>query len=478
MFLLNKYCKAMAIAGAITLTMVTASSWADSLIPSNSGIYYKIGGGDVTPLPYDSGQDVNLHVGGNASLGFNCGAFNPLMTIMDSINGFGQVSWKGITQTAEEHMRGVLAGEVGVMLAKGMPNVYKWLTDGINLGQGTYNLHFKSCQTMWNQAGSGQNPNANIMDMNLQARQQDWKYHMSLAGDSTMQTLLGAAKQDIQQVSHSVSQDDGKKGVQWVQGVRNDSQYFAGGDGQPPIRLTFDTVVAGYNVLVGDSRPYNDQGAPTKSKDNQGLVGVFDSPLVAAKWAEYVIGENQITTYNKGKNTASPGRGLLHFIQVQSQLVEPILAGLVTGSRELTLTNLKLLDSPKITISPGVIRSIQAINDPTMRAIWVNRIAQGIAANRVMNKAQLIKQLLLVGSQVPAISSNTVAQKGIAADIKHLDAFISSVRQGPSETQEFLSNSITGLIGSVAATENANASVQPNKGSGAVMQNGAIKEQG
>jgi integrating conjugative element protein (TIGR03755 family) len=300
---------------------------------------------------------------------------------------------------------------------------------------------------------------------------------MSLAGSQADEDgLLGGSAGDIVQAKAQIDKNAGKSGVQWVQGIHKDGQTYAGGQGQPVIELTADTITAGYNVLIGGNRPYDDKSAPIANSNNAGITDVFASPTAASAWAEYVIGEHAISTYAGGKKKSTPGKGLLHYIQAQTTTLRPIISKLVTGETALTLKSLQELDSPKITISAGVIKAIQKINDPTLQAIWVNRIAQGIAANRVINKANVIRQFLLVGSEVPAIASNTVAQSGIQTDIEHLNLFINSVRQGPGNTQTFLAGSISDLLSAVRSQELANASTQPSAPAAPVLQNGAIRQ--
>ena len=459
------------VAGCLMLTPVYADA-PQALIPGNDGLYYLVGGGDVTPLPYDNGTDIDLNIGGNAGLGFNCGSFNPEATIINSVNGL-KGSFGAIANAAAHNLTGIIIGQSSYVISKSMPNIYKVMTNALTFGQKDLSLSTKSCQTMLSEISQGQNPD---QDMINAAIGQDWQYHMSMAdSQASSQGFLGESNDDISSAKAAVEEDAGKDGVQWVQGTEHRGQLMAGGQGQPTIELTYDTILAGYNVLVGDSRQYDDKSAPAKTTDNQGITGVFASSNDAGIWARYVLGENTITTFAGGKKKTTPGKGLLHFVQNQTQILKPIISKLVTGQTPLTLQNLQQLDSPKITISPGVITAIQKLGDPTLEAIWVNRIAQGIAANRVINKAELIRQFLLVGSQVPSISANGPAQKGIQKDIAHLNMFIDSIRQGPGQTKVLLANSISTLLAAVHNQQVANASIRPASEQ-PVIQNGAIAQ--
>lgn len=445
-------------------------SFGSELIPSDGDYYYSIGGGDITPLPYDSGTHIELDVGGNASLGANCGAFSPEASIVNSLNGVGH-TFGALASDVKNNLTGMIVGEGGYVMAKAMPNVYKFMRDGFEMGQEGFSMDTKSCQTMLSEVDQGQNPGKDWMNM---AIGQDWQYHMSVASSQAAQTgLLGSDAADITQAKAQIDKNAGKAGVQWVQGVAKNGQLFAGGEGQPIIQLTHDTVIAGYNILIGN-RSYNDTTSPSVTKDNAGITSVFSSPTAAAKWAQYVIGEQTITTYSGGSKKTTPGQGLLQDIQTQTQTLKPILTKLITGETQLSLKALHELDSPKITINVGVIQAIQKITDPTLQAIWVNRVTEGIATNRVINKARLLQQLLLVGSEAPSIAANDAAQKGIQRDLKHLALFMQGIRQGPGDTQTFLANTLSALLSVVHQQEEMNASVKPTSPLGPDMEHGAI----
>ena len=61
---------------------------AGELIPAvQSGLYYKMGGGNDVPLPaFYNTSYIPLNAESDVGLGFNCGAFNPAASLTNSLN--------------------------------------------------------------------------------------------------------------------------------------------------------------------------------------------------------------------------------------------------------------------------------------------------------------------------------------------------------------------------------------------------------
>src|ERR1700733_13138828 len=71
-----------------SIVLVHSMSYAKNIIPgSNSGLYYQLGGGDDVPMPafYDTNH-LPLQASGDVGLGFDCGAFNPVTSITNTLN--------------------------------------------------------------------------------------------------------------------------------------------------------------------------------------------------------------------------------------------------------------------------------------------------------------------------------------------------------------------------------------------------------
>lgn len=79
------------------------------LIPTNNNhFYYKMGGGQSVATPaFNGAQSVPLRVGGDIGLGYNCGLFNPKLSITNSLNA-NQNSFQNIQQSVVNNATGAI----------------------------------------------------------------------------------------------------------------------------------------------------------------------------------------------------------------------------------------------------------------------------------------------------------------------------------------------------------------------------------
>ncbi|MBL4647747.1 MAG: integrating conjugative element protein, partial [Gammaproteobacteria bacterium] len=416
-----------------------------NLIPGyTGGLYYSIGGGDVAPLPFaPNTTDLVLDVRGNTGLGYNCGVFNPQMSIVNSLNS--------AKASFERMLTNVITGATGAIeelpayeLAKAQPALYKLMQDGITHGRFDLQMGIKSCQTMVANIDHGDNPYHNWMQASMG---DDWKYNMSLAGSSaTTMGMLGSSAGDVNQAKRQVSQDQGKHGVPWVQGISRHGQLYAGGQGQPVIHLTRDVVLAGYNVIIGRKRDYGNQSAPPKTPGNKRLLNAFATPMDAVRWIETVVGSQRITTYPGGKKQSIPGIGLLNAVKKQTARVQKKLANLVQGITSISVENLHAVSPPKILLNASVIQTLRQIPNALNRAIVINKVAQEVAVAKVIEQAKLAVQLVEVGSQAPSIFANSAATMGIQQLLTRMHNGITELRNNPKDSQEFVGHTMTTLF--------------------------------
>lgn len=464
------------------LGLLVLPSYADTpllqegLVPGESGgLYYEIGGGDVTPLPYaPDNTSIDLNVDGNAGVGYNCGVFNPQASIVNSLNSVESSFESMLTQVISDG-EGALMELPAYELEQAMPDLYKLIQDGVSNGQFDFNVSTKSCQEMVSDIGAGQNPYNDFMLASLGDK---LKYQMSLADPQTASdSALGDSNQDINAAMKIVNQDNGRSGIQWVRSITKSGQLYAGGQGQPLIYLTYDTVVAGYNVLIGDNRPYDDTSAPAKTDTNARLVATFANPTIAGQWVAKVVGEQEVTTYAGGQKQNTPGIGLLNDVQSESEQVKQLLQSLVDGSQPITLDNLKLISPPKIILNNEVIQMLRKQTNTLMQTIYLNKIAEEVAVARVIDKAKLGLQLLEIGSQVPTIYANGAATSGIKADEDRMREWIDDLRDSPKDNEEFVGHTVTALLSATQTQEAISASIRPSETPPPLMEEGAVKSE-
>ncbi len=452
------------------------------LIPGGNGsdLYYNFGGGNPAPLPPVANNNrIPLYAKGAAGLGYNCGVFNPQMSLIDSLNSV-KSSYQEMVGSILQNATGALTEMPAYAIARADPNLYQQLQSSLFNARQDLEVSTKSCEQVSNEIDAGKDP----YDGWLKASLGDtWKYKMNMASSSSLNSgYLGAANGDINQAKTAVDQDNGASGVVWVQGTsKSDGSKYAGGRGQPEILLINDTVLAGYNILIDpQNRAYDDKAAPPgpgpqNNSPTAGITSIFPAPKDAADWATHVLGDEIITTYPGGRKTSSPGVGLLWDVQAQATQVQQDLTDLVTGVSDMTLTNLKAVSAPRVMINQAVIKTIQQQTSSIMQSIIIQKLSTEVASARVIDKAELTLQLLMVGEQAPPIYANQPAQTAITSAMTRLKDYISQFMFNNDVNQQFVSKTVTQILQETANEQAANAAIRPDQNTPAVMNNGAIQ---
>lgn len=437
------------------------------LIPSGNNIfYYRIGGGEDVPMPANiSSTSIPLDADNNIGLNYNCGVFNPQLSITNSLNAI-ENSFQNVSQMVVNNATSAITEFPMYILARANPTLYDLFNNGLLGARTDLDVSTKSCEVMQGEIGQGKNP---YTDWATVSAGDDWKYHMGVSSNSH-----GNQDGDINQIKSSVAQDNGTQGVPWVQGTNTGrGDTYAGGEGQPPVYVIHDTAVAGYNVILQSDRNYNDTSPPIKTPANAQLVGTWSDPNQAAHWITNVIGDEKITTFPGGDKQSTPGLGLLPAMQQLSQQVSQNLVQLISGQQEITLANLQAVSAPGVMINASVIDKLRQ-QPPVTQAILVNKLGQEVATAKVIDQALLARQILQEGSQVPAIYGNKAAQNDIQLGIARLNQGIHDLLFNVQVRKEMSSNTITELMSSTQAQEMDHATVQIAPSSGPELQNGAV----
>lgn len=445
---------------------------ANELIPSGyDNFYYRIGGGQVVPVPaFQSEDTIPLGVDSSMNLNYNCGAFNPMVSITNSLNNIKD-SFQNIQQHVIQNATAAIGEFPMYIIARANGPLYNLLNNGLIGAKNDAIFSTKSCQVMENEIARGENP---YHDWAKLAVGNDWQYHMSLAGDSSANS--NSDNEDINIARKQIQKDNGKYGIPWVHGVNTDrGGIYAGGIGQPPIYVVNDTAIAGYNVSLQDKRKYDDITAPTRTDKNAHLVDTWRTPVDAANWLTHVVGEQEITTYPGGAKSSTPGVGLLPENDVLTKTIQDELIKLISGEEKTSLENLRKVSAPHVMINDAVVDVIRK-QAPIDRAILVGKISQEAATARLIDKVQLAVQLLEEGRDVPAIYNNDAAQKVIQRAVDKLkrerDDFLFDVKAN----QALVSNTVTAIMETTRAQQINNAAVQIGEKSGKDMELGAIKK--
>jgi integrating conjugative element protein (TIGR03755 family) len=229
----------------------------------------------------------------------------------------------------------------------------------------------------------------------------------------------------------------------------------------------------------------SDLDAPNDEQNGQ-LKQFFPNPKSASQWIANVVGDQVITTCNddscKKQQSSLVGHGLLPWVTSCqdnkndcADTIRDNLANLVTSNQEMTKDSLSRVSAEGIAVSPDVISSIRTM-DVTQQKIIVNKLAQEVAIQRVMDKAFIAKSILSTGAQVPLIAANQPAQVIIKHAIENLDTDIRSLAFENQIRKQTISNTISETLKFQNQQQQDAMRIAPASSSTPLMENGAISE--
>jgi len=453
-----------------------ASAYASDIIPignDNNQFYYSIGGGSDFALPAVSDTTtIHLDTSTNLGMGLSCGAFNPALSISNSINDLKD-SAGNLEQSIIASATGSLVQLPMYLLAQANPTAYNLLNNTLLSAHKQLQITTKSCDTIKEQISNGKNP---YQDWGTIAVGDQWKQHL---------TLISSGNEDINHSKKDIDIHSGDDGVPWVQGKTAASGLHAGGKSQPPVHVIADTVKAGYNAMLNRDLESNADVPDVTS--NSELKNDFPNPSSAITWITHVIGDQVITTCNddacKKQQGSLVGHGLLP--QVTScqddkancaDTIRDHLGNLVTDNEAITKDNLSKVSADGIAISPDVIASIRGM-DATQQKIIINKLAQEVAMQRVIDKAFVARNILATGAQVPVIAANHPAQVIIDRAMMNLDNDIRSLAFESEIRRKTVSDTLAQTIHYANQQQQQVMRITPVSSATPLMDNGAIHQQ-
>jgi len=459
---------------ALFLATLSTSMIATPIVPngnSNNKLYYKIGGGSDYALPaVQSTNNINLGADANLNLGSQCGMYNPALSVQNSMGNL-QDSVNNLTQAVIGSATGSITQMPMYFLAQANPTMYNLLNNALTTAHTQMATSVKACDQIKDQIAHGKNP---YQDWATISVGDSWKKHLS---------LTGSGAEDINDAKKAVDQHAGEDGVAWVQGNKStfDNSLRAGGKSQPPLHVISDTVKAGYNAMLNRDLTNSDP-APTGS----GLANQFASPQAASDWITNVLGDQFITTCTDSSCTSAQGglagRGLLPWATTcndsnKNDCVDTLrtkLQNLVSGNTPVTKENLLAVSATDLVVSPQVISTLKTL-DSSQQGIFINKLAQEIAVQRLMDKAFTARNILQTGSQVPVIASNKPAQDILQKARTDLDNHIHAIRFESGVRKEMMSDTVSNLLDYANAQQQQTLDVGRVGNPQPMLQNSAVQ---
>lgn len=359
---------------AVTATLMNLAS-AQTIVPGERAIlYYKIGGGEPISRPANpSSTTLKIGLAGTARLSYSCGRFDANITIENLMNGFSQLG----TQISQAVQAGIAALPMYIF-QRASPGLYELFQTYLKKAETEWNVSLKTCEEMEAQIKQGGDPYAEWLNM---AKGESWKDESYNTKDSV------AAKK-------TVETDGGTKGLTWIGGQKK------GGRNQAAIEVIRDVVQAGYNVTMNQSAGASPTVVfPSTTK----LAATFPTPKVAGDWAVEVLGDRQISLCDEvgcqGKSS-TPGNGLLPKYEAERPTAETQLQAAVSGTSNPAYADLEKASAPGVAITRELVEALRGLR-PSERQLAISRLAMEVAQARIVDRALLIRNVMLTGGGVP-----------------------------------------------------------------------------
>ena len=365
--------------------------------------YYEIGGAEPVSVPPNP-MVTTLELGGSGALnlGFSCGKFDPVLSVEETLDRFAS-QLDGMSNAMVNAATALIAALPALILQRANPELYNLFQTYLGDAQARLAIATKSCEQLETDIADGKNPFEEWVRL---SKSQHWKHRMASGGNIIL------AKQVVEA-------SGGDEGLPWIYGTR-------GGNGQLPIQVVRDTTAAGYNMTLNRAPNTAPTAAGPSGPNAPKLAQLWATPLAAAEWAVDVLGDDIVMTCQDCSKRSVPGSGLAPKYEAERQIVARALTHLVNGTTSPSFAHLDALSAPGIGLSRSLLEAIQAM-PANEQGIVLGRLAAEIAQARTIEKALLIRRLLLSGRRVPEVEAAEPAQATLSEAIGELEREIDNL---------------------------------------------------
>lgn len=466
---------AIIVSATVALFMTPKDACAQLGPPSNkagfSKQYYILGGNDSGSHSLFRNQ-LALKLGFHADFRFNysCGKFDIGLSHDNVMNGIATLG-----ATLSSMLTAGIAALPLYILQRAQPGLYEVFQTYSVKAQALANASLKTCEEMEAQIKAGGDPYADLLKM---SKSDYWKGASAGVYGSNSGDIV-TTKFDIEK-----NQAGGNSGIQWIWGKK------AGGSvattelstgatvSQDPVKPIEDTTRAGYlqtlnlNPGMNVSQINTDFSLNPNFRDSV-LVKAFKSPKEASDFSTDVLGDAEIVTCDSGSSCpikqTKTAIGLLPRFDKKVQDVKDALYG-VPGSGAFAVVGqlgkeqsdykvLQALSSPGMPINEDVIQAIRQL-PPGPQKVAGDRLAQDIAASKVINEALVIRGVILAGITLPNAVAATPATKEATTRLARLETYIEQLLFETRIRKE-LSNQTAITVLGIRDAQNASSLSQP-----------------
>ncbi|MBP9727370.1 MAG: integrating conjugative element protein [Gammaproteobacteria bacterium] len=466
---MNRKKLALVLMSISSLSVLPSITLALDMIPSQAHYYYDMGGGSLWSTPPSSpDQSITVGSGSNTHLGYSCNAFNPSVSMANSMNDI-ENSVEAMSDTVLQSATTAVGSFPMYVLEKASPELYNLIQNSMTSATDTFNLSTKSCQDSLSDIRDGKSP---YEDWFAVSDSQGWMNYADSAAEGQ--------EVDVNAAQKTMVQNQSQYGVPWFHDNANSGGSI--GD-QVPIQALYDVSVAGYNILVDplrQTRTLDDVSAPPSSNF---LTTYWATPKDAGEWGQLVLGDITISSEKSdAANQTHAGVGLMpimsscphvaNYEKTCPTIIADNLWNLIKGTSSQTPDNLREVSADQLMISPQVIQALQNQTSEE-QTISVNEISQEVALQNLTDEALDFRRILIAGMGTTQVQNLDPAKKQVATSIKTLEQDIDELSYDINKRKEMMSTSLVKILDheSLKAIDSQN---QREEVPATTMNNGAV----
>ncbi len=401
---------------------------------SHARLYYRLGGSDPAARANNRNMlSIRFGLAGNLRFSYSCGKFDIGLSWTSLMNDLNRLGGQ-----IENAVQAGIASLPMYFLQRAQPGLYELFQTYSAKADAMIAASLKTCEEMEAQIRNGQNP------------YEDW-VKLSMSENWSVQSSQGGS---IVDAKYNVAATAGTNGVTWLGGNRR------GGRGQQPIRLINDLILASYAVTINSTNLTagdNEYQAPAQTVLQSRMMQAFRYPSAASRFAQDVLGEVEIATCDDANcppKAASTGTGLSPKFEAEVPSVEATLTQLMGQLNPNLNTALDSLRAPGVAMSRPVIDALRELPEPE-RTVALKRLAQEIALARTIDKALVIRSLLLTSVTLPEVVAAPAATTKAKDKIETLTHYIEDLLFEGRVRKELVSNTAEILLDAASGGKSA-----------------------
>jgi len=455
----------------VSLMLAATTANAMKLIPTQSNVYYKLGGSSVFIPAIKSTTAIKIGAHIKSHLLPNCSGFNPMVSLKHSLDNLkNQVN--GLENTVVTNLTQAVYGYPLAKLQQSFPGIYDILQNQSLFAGDEFKVKVARCEQVKKQVMQGQSPLDGLISI---TDSQGWV-------EAAMKAKTEEV--DINDVAKNITKNSDEYGLPWLHN-RNSSNNYAGGKNQKEIKVIKDVVIAGYNLLASPDAELDSLSAPNENT-HATFVRFWPNPTIASQWATKVLGDITFTKKEDASvNSNQAGIGLTAVLQSCPHITEngntcvsnvaTFIWQLVDGQEAITPDNLSKLSSSNMAITADIITTIQSLPREE-QILAVSKLSEDIAIQNLLEEALSLRSILYAGFYVQEVQNLKPVRDMVKSTIVKLNTEIESLAF-ESNVRKQMANRTLQTILSIRDEKMANS--QPDsQHSDAAVKHGAIYKQG